>query len=197
MGDKAKKLPQRWLLLQGEGEEEETDDLVSQVLDEIGVTLNADMVGVPGKEAQAAKQVRPLHRSGRGSYPTRCRLAGSQDIVCGACCSYVCVNAACCMQHAACSTFVLSRLGAVMLGYGSSLSSKGLSQAVICGCSWSDHAAWLLCACMRLCASHPEQGSLVHVVCRLVRCSAWLCWCSCVEAVGAVTRATCLLSSGH
>ena len=76
------------------------------MLDEIGVTLNADMVGVPGKEAQAAKQVRPLHHSGRGSYPIRCRLAGSQDIVCGACCRYVCIKAACCMLHAACFTFV-------------------------------------------------------------------------------------------
>ena len=47
------------VMLQGEGEEEETDDLVSQVLDEIGVTLNSDMVGVPGKEAQAAKQACP------------------------------------------------------------------------------------------------------------------------------------------
>ena len=45
--------------VQGEGEEEETDELVSQVLDEIGVNLGSDLVGVPGKQAQAAKQVRP------------------------------------------------------------------------------------------------------------------------------------------
>ena len=44
-------------LLQAEGEEEETDELVGQVLDEIGITLNGELVGVPGKEAQAAKQV--------------------------------------------------------------------------------------------------------------------------------------------
>ena len=46
-----------WQAAQGEGEEEETDELVGQVLDEIGITLNGEMVGVPGKEAQAAKQV--------------------------------------------------------------------------------------------------------------------------------------------
>lgn len=37
---------------------------MNQVLDEIGVTLDADMVGVPGKEAAAAKQARhPTLRS--------------------------------------------------------------------------------------------------------------------------------------
>ena len=52
-------------MLQGEGEEDETDELVGQVLDEIGVTLDADMVGVPGKEAAAAKQARPVLHSPR------------------------------------------------------------------------------------------------------------------------------------
>lgn len=36
------------------GEEEETDELVSQVLDEIGISLEGDLVSVPNNRAQAA-----------------------------------------------------------------------------------------------------------------------------------------------
>lgn len=40
---------------QGDGEEEETDDLVNQVLDEIGVNLDSELVGAPGgKQAEPA-----------------------------------------------------------------------------------------------------------------------------------------------
>lgn len=54
--------------MQGEGEEEETDELVGQVLDEIGITLNGELVGVPGKEAEAAKQV-CMHMPLRKRFP--------------------------------------------------------------------------------------------------------------------------------
>lgn len=72
-------------VFEGEGEEEETDQLVSQVLDEIGVTAKADMVKVPGQrvagqmmseEAPAAVGIAstsaggPPSRKGPGSVPT-------------------------------------------------------------------------------------------------------------------------------
>lgn len=40
-------------ILQGEGEEEETDELVNQVLDEIGVNLDEQLVGAPGGKQAA------------------------------------------------------------------------------------------------------------------------------------------------
>ena len=56
------------------------------------------------------------------------KLAGSQEIVCGAaCCSCMCAVAACCMLHAASPTDVWSRLGAVTPGFDSSGGPKGLS----------------------------------------------------------------------
>ena len=42
--------------LQGEGEEEETDELVSQVLDEIGVDLDTNLVSAPAGKGKAAQQ---------------------------------------------------------------------------------------------------------------------------------------------
>ena len=43
--------------MQGDEEEEETDNLVNQVLDEIGINLDEQMVAAPGQKAQ----VRILH----------------------------------------------------------------------------------------------------------------------------------------
>ena len=40
-------------MAEGEGEEEETDELVSQVLDEIGVSLGQDLVAAPSKASKA------------------------------------------------------------------------------------------------------------------------------------------------
>lgn len=56
----------------GEGEEEETDELVSQVLDEIGVDTNASLAKVPGAlppqaQAQAQAEVPQLQAVGAGS----------------------------------------------------------------------------------------------------------------------------------
>lgn len=39
--------------MQGEGEEDETDELVGQVLDEIGINLDEQMVGAPGHKQAA------------------------------------------------------------------------------------------------------------------------------------------------
>ena len=50
----------RWL--QGEGEEDETDELVNQVLDEIGVNLDSELVGAPGgKQAAPAAAASERH----------------------------------------------------------------------------------------------------------------------------------------
>lgn len=38
--------------MQGDEEEEETDNLVNQVLDEIGINLDEQMVAAPGQKAQ-------------------------------------------------------------------------------------------------------------------------------------------------
>jgi len=43
--------------LQGDEEEEETDNLVNQVLDEIGINLDEQMVAAPGQKVQ----VLPAH----------------------------------------------------------------------------------------------------------------------------------------
>lgn len=40
---------------QGDEEEEETDNLVNQVLDEIGINLDEQMVAAPGQKAQVLK----------------------------------------------------------------------------------------------------------------------------------------------
>ncbi len=40
---------------QGDEEEEETENLVSQVLDEIGINLDEQMVAAPGQKAQVHK----------------------------------------------------------------------------------------------------------------------------------------------
>ena len=48
--------------MQGEGEEEETDELVNQVLDEIGVNLDSELVGAPGhKQAAPAASAAEHH----------------------------------------------------------------------------------------------------------------------------------------
>ena len=63
------------LCLQGEGEEDETDELVSQVLDEIGVDLDTNLVSAPmrGKAKQqeaapeaAGQQAEPMGQSAGG-----------------------------------------------------------------------------------------------------------------------------------
>lgn len=41
-----------WRHVQGDGEEEETDNLVNEVLDEIGINLGEQMVAAPGQKAQ-------------------------------------------------------------------------------------------------------------------------------------------------
>eukprot|EP00798_Chlamydomonas_sp_ICE-L_P019233 gene19233-25858_t len=48
--------------LGGEGEEEETDDVISQVLDEIGITMNTEMANAPGKQmsSQQEQQAQPV-----------------------------------------------------------------------------------------------------------------------------------------
>lgn len=43
----------RMQLFQGDEEEEETDNLVNQVLDEIGINLDEQMVAAPGQKVQA------------------------------------------------------------------------------------------------------------------------------------------------
>lgn len=40
--------------MQGDEEEEETDNLVNQVLDEIGINLDEQMVAAPGQKAQVS-----------------------------------------------------------------------------------------------------------------------------------------------
>ena len=42
--------------MQGDEEEEETDNLVNQVLDEIGINLDEQMVAAPGQKAQVSIQ---------------------------------------------------------------------------------------------------------------------------------------------
>lgn len=42
-------------LAQGDEEEEETDNLVNQVLDEIGINLDEQMVAAPGQKAQVCR----------------------------------------------------------------------------------------------------------------------------------------------
>ena len=49
--------------VQGEGEEEETDELVSQVLDEIGVNLDSALVGAPGHKQAAAAAAPAEHQA--------------------------------------------------------------------------------------------------------------------------------------
>ena len=41
-------------IVQGDEEEEETDNLVNQVLDEIGINLDEQMVAAPGQKAQVS-----------------------------------------------------------------------------------------------------------------------------------------------
>ena len=43
-------------IVQGDEEEEETDNLVNQVLDEIGINLDEQMVAAPGQKAQVSIQ---------------------------------------------------------------------------------------------------------------------------------------------
>ena len=43
------------LLAQGDEEEDETDNLVNQVLDEIGINLDEQMVAAPGQKAQVCR----------------------------------------------------------------------------------------------------------------------------------------------
>ena len=50
-------------MLQGEGEEEETDELVSQVLDEIGVNLDSELVGAPGHKQAAPAAAAAEHHA--------------------------------------------------------------------------------------------------------------------------------------
>lgn len=42
---------------QGDEEEEETDNLVNQVLDEIGINLDEQMVAAPGQKAQVLRML--------------------------------------------------------------------------------------------------------------------------------------------
>lgn len=46
--------------MQGDEEEEETDNLVNQVLDEIGINLDEQMVAAPGQKAQVWMSPVPL-----------------------------------------------------------------------------------------------------------------------------------------
>lgn len=67
-------------VLQGEDEEGETDNLVNEVLDEIGINLSNDLVSAPHQQAAAAEE-EPQERqqeamamggtSGRGGPPKR------------------------------------------------------------------------------------------------------------------------------
>ena len=43
--------------LQGEDEEDESNELVNQVLDEIGVNLDTELVNAPGQKQAAAQAV--------------------------------------------------------------------------------------------------------------------------------------------
>ena len=47
--------------MQGDEEEEETDNLVNQVLDEIGINLDEQMVAAPGQKAQVCCRSLALH----------------------------------------------------------------------------------------------------------------------------------------
>ena len=46
---------------QGDEEEEETDNLVNQVLDEIGINLDEQMVAAPGQKVQARSHISSCH----------------------------------------------------------------------------------------------------------------------------------------
>lgn len=46
-----------YLILQGEDEEDESNELVSQVLDEIGVNLDSELVKAPGQKQAATQAV--------------------------------------------------------------------------------------------------------------------------------------------
>ena len=48
--------------MQGDGEEEETDNLVNEVLDEIGINLDEQMVAAPGQKAQVTMNRELLFR---------------------------------------------------------------------------------------------------------------------------------------
>ena len=54
---------------QGEGEEEETDELVSQVLDEIGVDLDTNMVSAPARGNKASQQEAAPEAAGQHAEP--------------------------------------------------------------------------------------------------------------------------------
>lgn len=51
------------MAFEGEGEEEETDELVNQVLDEIGVDTNATLVKVPQAQVAAPAQAAPVQQA--------------------------------------------------------------------------------------------------------------------------------------
>lgn len=59
---------------QGDEEEEETDNLVNQVLDEIGINLDEQMVAAPGQKTQ----VRECETCICTAACTLCRRAGSK-----------------------------------------------------------------------------------------------------------------------
>ena len=52
--------------MQGDEEEEETDNLVNQVLDEIGINLDEQMVAAPGQKAQVQMNLVPLQLNQAG-----------------------------------------------------------------------------------------------------------------------------------
>lgn len=67
------------MYFQGDEEEEETDNLVSQVLDEIGINLDEQMVAAPGQKVQACTPLLLLS-SRTASHAIRHSLELSQDI---------------------------------------------------------------------------------------------------------------------
>ena len=63
-------------MAEGEGEQEETDELVSQVLDEIGVDLGQDLVAAPSRAGVGARAAAPaIEREGAGATCDPLRIA--------------------------------------------------------------------------------------------------------------------------
>ena len=50
-------------MVQGEDEEGETDNLVNEVLDEIGINLNNDLVSAPHQQAAIATEEAPRYNA--------------------------------------------------------------------------------------------------------------------------------------